>query len=142
MYVLAFCFILSFRGFHVILVILEVLKGHFCQLRSFNGNLVIIKVLRGICIFGGLECILVILDILESIFVMLRFCWVFFLKRFSMEFWFFFFKFFFKYFSPFEGLNIVLEVLKVLGSFWIFLQYFFLGLCSFEFENGWKCFMP
>ena len=29
----------------------------------------------------------------------------------------FFLKFFFKYFSPFEGLNIVLEVLKVLGSF-------------------------
>ena len=69
MYVLAFCFILSFRGFHVILVILEVLKGHFCRLRSFNGNLVIIKVLRGICVFGGLECIL---DILESIFVTLE----------------------------------------------------------------------
>ena len=81
MYVLAFCFILSFRGFHVILVILEVLKGHFCRLRSFNGNLVIIKVLRGICVFGGLECILVILDILEGIFVIIEVLLRIFLKE-------------------------------------------------------------
>ena len=95
MYVLAFCFILSFRGFHVILVILEVLKGHFCRLRSFNGNLVIIKVLRGICVFGGLECILVILDILEGIFVIIEVLLGIFLKEIFNGILIFFLKFFF-----------------------------------------------
>ena len=86
---------------------------NFYHFRGFHVILVIIKVLRGICVFGGLECILVILDILKGIFVILEvLLGIFFKEIFNgILILIFFFLNIREYFGPFEGLNIVLKVL-------------------------------
>jgi len=113
---------------------------YFYHFRGLHVILVIINVLRGICVFGGLECILVILDILEGIFVILEVLLGIFFKVIFNGILIFFFKkisgvfqsfWRFKYcFGGFEGTMVFLKIFAI----------FFLSLCSFEFENGWKCF--
>lgn len=89
---------------------------NFYHFRGFHVILVIIKVLRGICVFGGLECILVILDILKGIFVILEVLLGIFFKE------------------IFNGILILIFFLKknsgVFRSFWTF-KYCFEGTMVF-----------
>ena len=113
---------------------------NFYHFRGFHVILVIIKVIRGICVFGGLECILVILDILKGIFVILEvLLGIFFKEIFNgiLILIFFFkknsgvFRSFWRFKYCFEGTMVFLKIFAI----------FFFKFMSFEFENGWKCFM-